>query len=321
MADTALRRRPSTMIIRWPGWLLPAAILLGACQADRPTGAAPVPAVVLAKGTGSTSGSTAPTVTATSPMQAAQDTTLDVTVTGSGFATGARATWVLNGDTTLVVPASAPVAQYDVQIMLVDGKKGVGVELFAVTLGDPTATFSFPLADSGLGVRSDHKYVSGDASVYAAGVCGVTGRVFATTVASNSGDALIHTYQPSSVDRKCADYPRKMTIDLGNGMVESTSAGMNLNQMQNTLYRIPVDSTVKRGLNLGQSWCNGMAWKAVLPNGTATGADSVLVTRTSLSRWQVRTQPAPLDKAYCTADGRTYHVPVSFTVTTSRPLP
>ena len=108
-------------------------------------------------------------MTAANPAQAPQDTTLDVTVTGTGFTTGARAVWALNGDTTLVhvkstkrvsdtqlvasliIPANAPTASYDIQVYLVGGKKGVGAELFTVTLPDPTTTFWFPLADAALG--------------------------------------------------------------------------------------------------------------------------------------------------------------------------
>ena len=102
MADAELRRDPSPTTIRSRGWLLPALILLGACQVDRSTSAWPgADGAALARG-GGTSGSTAPTVSAASPAQARQDTTLDVTVTGSGFTTGARATWALNGDTTFV---------------------------------------------------------------------------------------------------------------------------------------------------------------------------------------------------------------------------
>src|SRR6188508_371285 len=112
------------------------------CQSDGPTATPIIGEVGLAKGSGS-GGVGAPTVTATDPTSAVQDTTVDVNVFGTGFTTGAKATWSLNGDTTKVhvkstkvvsstqvvarieVPQTAPVARYDVVVTLATGKKGV----------------------------------------------------------------------------------------------------------------------------------------------------------------------------------------------------
>jgi len=100
-------------------------------------------------------GATGPSVKSTSPSYAHRDTTLDVHVLGTGFSAGAAASWSLGGDTTRVhvnrttyvssgelianvtVPAGAPLAIYDVSVMLTSGKKGVGSELFEVTAAEP----------------------------------------------------------------------------------------------------------------------------------------------------------------------------------------
>jgi hypothetical protein len=94
-------------------------------------------------------------VTSTNPDYSHRDTTLDVHVLGSGFSAGAKAAWSLGSDTTLVrvnrttyvssgelianitVPASAPLATYNVAVTLTSGKKGVGSELFEVTAAQP----------------------------------------------------------------------------------------------------------------------------------------------------------------------------------------
>jgi hypothetical protein len=111
-----------------------------------------------------------------------------VTIFGTGFSTGAKATWSLAGDTTqvhvkstkvvsstqltarIVVPATAPLASYDVEVTLLGGKKGVGAEMFEVLLGDPKAEFWFPTDDPHLGLRGDGLFLNGTSSVYAGGV-------------------------------------------------------------------------------------------------------------------------------------------------------
>ena len=223
------------------------------------------------------------------------------------------------------MPAGAPVASYDVQVMLVDGKKGVGVELFAVLLGDPAASFLFPLDDAMLGVRSDHAaaYTSGTNSVYADGACGVVARIFATASASNSGDGTMQTDNPRSADRKCALYPRKLTIDYGDGVVQPSTVFVNARDLQNTdpASVIPQGTTVQRRLTLQEGRCGSLRWAPVLADGTVSGADFVNVTRIDASTWLVATQPYPNDKTYCNVDGRLRHIQARFQVVTSRPLP
>jgi hypothetical protein len=196
---------------------------------------------------------------------------------------------------------------------------------------DPNATFWFPLADGALGLQSDHlpAYVSGDSSAYADGICGVHSKIFATASASNSGDAIMGTDDPKFGDRHCRDYPRKLHLilrdDAGNIVTQlSSTVFMNVHDVQNTTDVIPIGGTgVARGLTLGEDpYCNGLRWTLVMPDQTTpSGADQVIVTRTSANSWVVQTQPYPNDKAFCLGDGHLYHVPVHFTIVADRALP
>jgi probable HAF family extracellular repeat protein len=97
-----------------------------------------------------------PTVTSTTPSSGMRNTTLSVTVAGSGFDAGSRAVWALHGDSALAttkiktnsttyvsskqltanitVAADAPLETFDVLVVTTSGKKGIGIELFAVVL-------------------------------------------------------------------------------------------------------------------------------------------------------------------------------------------
>jgi len=331
------RRRagPST---RRCGVALLLATTLAACQADSPTSArVEVHAASLAKG----AGTSALGVTATLPTSARQDTTLDVNIYGSGFTSGAAATWSLAGDTTkvhvqstkfvnqgqlvarLLVPAAAPVASYDVVVMLIGGKKGVGAELFTVTVGDPSATFLYPLSDATLSIQSDGLFSNGTYSVYANGVCGVTAKIYATAAASNSGDLTYGTFVPRTKDNTCASYPRRIRVRYPDGFSELTYTSTNVQRVENTTFQIPVGATVKRQLNMGTGEsvrCTGIRWGA--NTGSSVVGDSVLVTRTALDTWHVQTQPAPNNRGVCLSSSPTaYNLSVDFWVISARPLP
>ena len=94
-----------------------------------------------------------PTVSATVPADGPRQTTLDVTVNGTGFDQGATATFPLNGVddprvhvnstrfvstsklvANLSIAANAPLVKYDVAVVNRSGKKGIGTEMFTVTL-------------------------------------------------------------------------------------------------------------------------------------------------------------------------------------------
>lgn len=123
-------------------------LVLAACTAESPT-SPPLREPDFAKGGGS-----GPTVRSTDPDTGLRNTTLDVRVLGSGFDNGSRATWALAGDTAIAttkvktnstrfvssgelvanitIAADAPLALFDVVVITLAGKKGIGIEKFAV---------------------------------------------------------------------------------------------------------------------------------------------------------------------------------------------
>ena len=190
------------------------------------------------------------------------------------------------------------------------------------TVTDPTATWKIPLADAKLALRSDHGFSDGFYSVYANGVCNVSGKMFATTAASNSGDATLQTSTPTK--GKCG---RLITLSYPDGYIESIGIFANLHELENTAYAIPIGATVTRRLVLdggvianSVSRC-GKLFFGVGPLGDkGVGSDSVLVTRVDASSWQVQSQAAPNDRALCESNGQIYEMPVSFTIVSSFPL-
>lgn len=185
---------------------------------------------------------------------------------------------------------------------------------------DPTASFWFPTDDPTLAIRSDNHFLNGAFSVYASGVCGVNSKIFATAAASNSGDAIMHTNNPANKDRKCAQYPRTITVEYGPGDVESSPTFINVREIANTTYQIPVGSTVRRALRVNEARCDGLVFLGNV-DGVATGADSVNVTRASATTWVVESQPYPDNRAYCRGSGQLYNIAVRFTVVASASLP
>ena len=290
----------------------------------------------------SRSATTGITVTSASPDSATRDTTLDVTISGSGFASDAVATWALNGtpDATQVrtnsthyvspnkvvanitISSTATLGNWDV--IIYSGKKsGIGSDAFAIKPSDPTDTWKIPLADANLALRSDHAYSDGTYSSYTNGVCNVGGTIFATTAASSSGDATIQT--SSATPGKCG---RRFTLVYPDGFSESLISFNNLKELENTTYSIPVGTTVMRRLIVNPgvltnkySRC-GILYFGVGPLGEkGIGSDSVAVTRVDASTWQVQSQPAPNNRALCGTNNQLYAMPVSFVVVSSRPLP
>ena len=96
-----------------------------------------------------------PVVTSTNPSTSPRNVTIDVTVSGSGFDQGSRTVWAIDGDTTfattkvrinstkyvsakqlvanITIGGDSPVDLYDVEVVTLSGRKGIGIELFAVT--------------------------------------------------------------------------------------------------------------------------------------------------------------------------------------------
>lgn len=155
------------------------ALVPGGC-ADDATGPSVADAPAFKPGSG-TSGKpdreVDPTVAATDPDSASQDTTLDVLVLGNDFDEGSRAEWLIDGapdpqnrvrtNTTTYVNAKRLIANitispdaettlYDVEVTSSKGRKGIGIEVFRVKLKAEPIPVDASLRDAdGDGVRSD----------------------------------------------------------------------------------------------------------------------------------------------------------------------
>jgi hypothetical protein len=158
-------------------------LVLSGCAAET-TVSGPVQEPNFAKGGGS-----GPTVRAADPDTGLRSTTIDVRVLGSGFDNGSKATWALAGDTAnattkittnstrfvksgelvanITIAGDAPVALFDVVVITLAGKKGIGIEKFAVKDSDRT-TQHIAVFDDAAGnlLRSDNgtAYVDGGPS-------------------------------------------------------------------------------------------------------------------------------------------------------------
>jgi hypothetical protein len=179
-------------------------------------------------------------------------------------------------------------------------------------VSDPTSTWAIPLADGGLSLKSDGRYSDGTSSVYADGVCGVEGNFFATTQNSNSGDVTL-TLNKAKGRNGCG---RSVSLVFDDGYTSTSSWFININEIENTTYAIPIGSTVPRVMNIHYSGrCDG------LQMGRDSNSDPVQVTRIDGHTWHAVSQPYPNDRAYCTTNGQTYHIQVDVTVMASRDLP
>ena len=163
-------------------------LVLSGCAAEVPT-APPVQEPTFAKG-----GGNGPTVRAANPDTGLRNTTIDVRVLGSGFDNGSKATWALAGDTAnattrittnstrfvksgelvanITIAADAPLALFDIVVVAAGGKKGIGIEMFAVKDSDRTDPYSAQFDDgAGYLLRSDNGAAYVDGSPDFAGSC------------------------------------------------------------------------------------------------------------------------------------------------------
>jgi hypothetical protein len=122
--------------------------------------------------------SSAPTVTSADPAEATRDTTLDVTVTGSGFDAGSQVDFLLGGApdpkvrtnstryvsskqlvANVTIDADATISYRDVAVTTSTGKKGIGSEKFAVVAYEAPVTTTLADDDqevaTSLQIRSD----------------------------------------------------------------------------------------------------------------------------------------------------------------------
>jgi hypothetical protein len=188
---------------------------------------------------------------------------------------------------------------------------------FAQGVADPTATTKLPLADAGLSLKSDGMFSDGTYSLYADGICGITGTIFL----GGSGDEVLDGSNPSAKDRKCIYYPRKVTIVYPDGFAEVIPGPLlSVSELENQTYLIPIGSTVTRHFHVrtNTTRCDGIHW------GAPVGGDSVRVTRTAADSWHVYTQPYPNDNAACkrpTGNTLLGHMPIDLWIVSGRALP
>jgi hypothetical protein len=188
--------------------------------------------------------------------------------------------------------------------------------------GGPTATWAFPIADEGLSVRSDGRFLdaTGAYSLYAHGVCTVSSPMFIT----GSGDNTIAFNYPKT--KVCG---RTWTVSYPDGVTETLAYQGGVQVLQNETFNIPVGTTALRHMRFGTG-NNGNPAAARCGQGLvfgpgganpATGSDSVAVTRIDASTWEVASQAAPNDHAYCVDNGQLYEMQVRFRIISSQPLP
>jgi hypothetical protein len=178
-------------------------LVLSGCAAETPV-SGPVQEPNFAKGGGS-----GPTVRAADPDSGLRNTTIDVRVLGSGFDNGSKAIWAIDGDTAfattkitthstrfvrsgelvanITIAADAPLALFDIVVVTAGGKKGIGIEKFAVKQGQTFYSFTF---EQGLQSDPVHPF-SGAAKTGDPFYGGVSGNpVYLTLPASAGGDDL-----------------------------------------------------------------------------------------------------------------------------------
>lgn len=190
------------------------------------------------------------------------------------------------------------------------------------TESDPTATFILPAESFGL--TSDGEY----ANKYAEGVCGVHSKIFATTEASNSGDAIMHTSNPKYKDRRCPEYPRKVSIDYGTGaQPQLEEVFVNVRGIHNTTYSIAVGETAHHPMHVNpesSTICEGALIFNTEYQGESIQARPVYVTRKTADRWLVQTDDPTTNgddgRAYCTSTGKYHPISASFEIVSSREL-
>ena len=201
------------------------------------------------------------------------------------------------------------------------------------TVVAPTSSWKLPLDDANLGLRSDHLQSSGAYSVYADGVCGVTGKIF---VGGGSGDATMQTNNPRTKNTQC-NGPRKMTVVYPVGDLVYPSGGsetmpvfLNLRNISNdtTVIASGYENRVQRILSLNPSQsqrCDAWRWSDL-----GVAGDRVWVERLDATTYHVYTKDqdpveanriAGANKAVCTTTGQAHNLSVNLTVVSSVPLP
>lgn len=284
------------------------------------------------------------TVTATDPDSATQDTTLDVVIAGSSFATGSQAQWAIAGVpaskvhtnstrfvnsrrlvANITIAADADPVLYDVLVTTPGGKKGIGTELFAVKQKqqNPQAIFEYLADDAAFKVRSDHRveYLSIDGLRYRyeSGVCGVTAQIYAF----GSGDATLglETRALTGPNKAGCGALRTVTIvfdqpvDGGPLRANPVATGGFFHNF-NELWQMPIGVEQETQGGFNGAGCNILRFRPE-PGRTGNfypGSDKILALRLDATTWRVRSKPYPDNKAWCDAEGRLYYLPFEIMV-------
>ena len=211
---------------------------------------------------------------------------------------------------------------------------------------DPNANY-FISNDAAYLFRGDGAYLEGEtspfagASRYLAGECGVGSTFY--SLPGESGDATMST----GFSGRCHRYIR-VTYQRINADGTTTSEGssvessfMNVRKLEvaatstTPAEYIPVGGDGRRTFGFDDdgkcgSGTGGMVFADVLRDGTIAGGDLLTVHRDAADTWTVSTTPDEIDpltgatihhdKAYCTGNGKLYHLPLRFSIRSSVPL-
>jgi hypothetical protein len=271
-------------------------------------------------------------VSSASPDSATQDTTLDVTINGSGFVDGTVATWSLAGVidqaqvrtnstryvsskkliANITISSTATVAKWDI-VLKAGSKGGIGTESFAIKPlhnTDTNSRLNYVVEDQvdvaapgappliemsriqGDGRLRDGSSSNGASSEYQSAFCGATGSVVTMPEANGSPGTGLLAFQPGNGNYPCGAR-RYFVMNLDGVMV-------NVNPLSRVpaVWWIGVGGTAVTTEGFGVDLPNCQ----VLKFDPAVGGDNVAVTRldggTGPRRWHLRS--AGTHMAACT---------------------
>ena len=241
----------------------------------------------------------------------------------------------------ITVSNDADLALWDVQISA-GGKNGIGTEVSEIATTRPTTT-DFISNDAAYNLRGDGGYLDGTDSRYLAGECGVSSAIY--SLPGGSGDATITIGANGKCTRRVRFAYAAINADgstTSEGSI-TTSSFLNVRKLQvaasgsTPASYIPIGGDGQRtfafddgGAKCGTGGTQAIGFAPTLSDGTLTGADLVNVHRDAADSWTVTTAPDEIDpltgatihhdKAYCRGNGKLYHIPLRFTIRSSRAL-
>jgi hypothetical protein len=268
------------------------------------------------------------TVTGAMPDSATQDTTLDVTIAGSGFDAGSQAQWAQNGVPSLKVRTNstrfvnsrklvanitiaidADPGLYDVLVTTAGGKKGIGTEIFSIQL-KLTPLPPGPSLDVGFADQTADNVRSDGRGNYRDGLCGVTARL-------NLDDAILNpSARPISGQQKrqCGTTaPRYVALEFDDPL-DGVATDFPITGQSNHLSVDKIGTvTADAGTLERRAQLNGTCNRLVFNPDEFPGTSRVLVTRTGPNTWAVVAPTGAV--AWCVGRGKAYRMPFAITVT------